>query len=301
MKGLECALPSTSTLPKDVGVLLQAMEQRFQDKINMLVQKFQLENLVLENSLRESRDNLTALEKKLVSLEECGSEAKPKSRTCEVCGGTTGIHKHRELGLLLDDRCRKQVDTVKYGSVIIERRDEWIHRLGKMPSNEVAQKMLKILNSIPSKKRKHEEVEPEQGTRALPPQQPTFPANCNNCTVCQHPILEKSIQLPCSHAFHEGCIGTWLKECLTCPVCRASVSDVSSTGLLREPSPKKAQLKREQACGADTTVCDSSACESKNVECFTAMLEVDEDLIDLVGNSNDTFNLAHVNLEFLCT
>ena len=31
---------------------------------------------------------------------------------CFVCGGTTAVHRHREFEVYLDDRCRKQVETV---------------------------------------------------------------------------------------------------------------------------------------------------------------------------------------------
>ena len=40
--------------------------------------------------------------------------------------------------------------------------------------------------------------------------------------VCLQEFLaeELAVRLPCSHAFHEDCVRTWLKKQHTCPTCR---------------------------------------------------------------------------------
>lgn len=53
------------------------------------------------------------------------------------------------------------------------------------------------------------------------------------CVVCMDGLLSETaeknergdaVMLPCDHAFHRTCIGGWLRERLTCPSCRASLS-----------------------------------------------------------------------------
>jgi len=57
-----------------------------------------------------------------------GKKAKPRlgnGRTCFICGGLGSgrdVHRHRELGVDLDGKCRKQVETFRTGGSITERR-----------------------------------------------------------------------------------------------------------------------------------------------------------------------------------
>jgi hypothetical protein len=55
----------------------------------------------------------------------------------------------------------------------------------------------------------------------------TTPSNDSSdeeCHICQSPMNEESgekpCQLPCSHRFGDKCIGTWLQEQESCPLCR---------------------------------------------------------------------------------
>ena len=43
------------------------------------------------------------------------------------------------------------------------------------------------------------------------------------CAVCLQELVASTlaVRLRCGHAFHEGCVRTWLKEKHTCPTCRA--------------------------------------------------------------------------------
>ncbi|KAK8013532.1 hypothetical protein PG991_009125 [Apiospora marii] len=45
------------------------------------------------------------------------------------------------------------------------------------------------------------------------------------CTDCIDDVGlgDEVVVLPCKHWFHDGCVGLWLKEHNTCPICRASV------------------------------------------------------------------------------
>jgi hypothetical protein len=56
--------------------------------------------------------------------------------------------------------------------------------------------------------------------------------NNNNCVVClyEFKIGERISTLPCLHVFHCDCINNWLKNELTCPVCKFEVTLSSIIG-----------------------------------------------------------------------
>ncbi|CAL1541828.1 unnamed protein product [Lymnaea stagnalis] len=45
---------------------------------------------------------------------------------------------------------------------------------------------------------------------------------CNIC-LCDYSVGDEISTLPCVHAFHKNCIGKWLEQSATCPVCRSDV------------------------------------------------------------------------------
>ena len=57
-------------------------------------------------------------------------------------------------------------------------------------------------------------------------------SNNNNCVIClyEFQIGEKIAALPCLHVFHFDCIKNWLKNELTCPVCKFEVTLSSIIG-----------------------------------------------------------------------
>lgn len=54
------------------------------------------------------------------------------------------------------------------------------------------------------------------------------------CTICQYEIDEQTVydeekiqKLDCSHIFHRECIGTWLSQKHSCPLCRARITVIT--------------------------------------------------------------------------
>jgi len=49
---------------------------------------------------------------------------------------------------------------------------------------------------------------------------------CSECALCLEEYIEgeEVLKLPCSHLFHEGCIGPWFVKSLSCPLCQKEVS-----------------------------------------------------------------------------
>jgi len=157
-------------------------------------------------------------------LPACKSEL-----TCYICKGTNSVRKHRELGVPLDDKCRKQIEIVKRGGALVQRRQEWANALktmseGDMP-NRLAHEMLALIEGTVAqesarKKRKVSEEVCENKT--------STGDECSQCTICQdqlHINNVKQCELPCHHKFHESCIVPWLKSKPnpSCPVCRTNV------------------------------------------------------------------------------
>jgi hypothetical protein len=151
---------------------------------------------------------------------------------CFCCGGITGVHRHRELTIHLDGKCRKQVETLKQGGILTERRELWVAALQNMPNNARAQWMLRKIegtesteqNTPSNKRRKIDEAGTENAASG---QHECAAKECAECTICQdhlHPTeAALHCELPCRHTFHSSCIIPWLKKKQTCPTCRENV------------------------------------------------------------------------------
>ena len=63
-----------------------------------------------------------------------------------------------------------------------------------------------------------------------------------DCSICLMGIIpqpqceeEKGTMLDCSHIFHRECIGEWLKQKHSCPLCRAPVRNISTAEVSLAP------------------------------------------------------------------
>ena len=45
----------------------------------------------------------------------------------------------------------------------------------------------------------------------------------DDCCICYGSLNHDSIKLRCSHIFHKSCISEWIKQSVTCPICRANI------------------------------------------------------------------------------
>ncbi|KAI5002529.1 hypothetical protein ZWY2020_027179 [Hordeum vulgare] len=67
------------------------------------------------------------------------------------------------------------------------------------------------------------------------------------CAICLSDVDsrdEGAVTLPCSHAFHTGCIGTWFHRASTCPTCRLDIMECSSS-VRSESTTEQSVLPRE--------------------------------------------------------
>jgi hypothetical protein len=79
----------------------------------------------------------------------------------------------------------------------------------------------------------------------LPPplQAPVRPEK-HECAICIHAFepADDVLALQCMHLFHRGCVGTWLEQSETCPVCKLAV-DPSQLKPPSQPKPLPAPAK----------------------------------------------------------
>ncbi|KAL2093581.1 hypothetical protein ACEWY4_010893 [Coilia grayii] len=64
-------------------------------------------------------------------------------------------------------------------------------------------------------------------TKSYSPAHSAGKTECQIC-FCEYKQGEQLRMLPCLHDYHVKCIDRWLKENVTCPICRADVSQMSS-------------------------------------------------------------------------
>eukprot|EP00656_Telonema_subtile_P049851 TRINITY_DN62_c0_g1_i1.p1 TRINITY_DN62_c0_g1~~TRINITY_DN62_c0_g1_i1.p1 ORF type:complete len:353 (-),score=49.95 TRINITY_DN62_c0_g1_i1:405-1463(-) len=187
------------------------------------------EHIKTLNSQLEARmhgyveDQLQALTAQLEAKIEAAADRpakKPKKakqgRCCFVCGGQEGSVLNRQLGVVLDDRCRKQVDVIKHGGKLTERKELWERAIAHVQApaaRTIAQKL---------------------GVGMLDPAAHRV-ASCSEklagelCAVCQEPMMlgarVQTLECGSQHTFHHECIGWWLVESATCPLCREDLSE----------------------------------------------------------------------------
>ena len=67
-----------------------------------------------------------------------------------------------------------------------------------------------------------------RSAHAAPPKRLTVPiwsarddymATTDTCPICLDPLVRGVVSLPCTHAFHEGCIALWFQQKTSCPIC----------------------------------------------------------------------------------
>jgi len=167
--------------------------------------------------------------------------SKTPGRVCFCCGGGTAVHRHRDLGIPLDDKCRKQVETIRQGGVLTERREAWGQTLRKILPNARALEMLVALEgqvdgqAPPTKRRRFSGTDDDTSSV----DHPMSGGSCGHgdkCTICHEPADEQTqniMELPCKHSFHKNCIVPWLQQNAACPNCRAPTVLESNNGQLR--------------------------------------------------------------------
>lgn len=63
---------------------------------------------------------------------------------------------------------------------------------------------------------------------ALLPRRKVAMEDSSSCAICQDAFkvdMESVVVLPCSHVYHEDCIGPWVKRISSCPICRRPVDE----------------------------------------------------------------------------
>jgi len=227
-----------------------------------------------------------------------------RTSSCMVCHSSSrSVHRHRELGILLDDKCRKQVETYKQGGLITERRSSWCEGLKTIQHNKLASDMLRYIegdhnpqageSAALSRKRhldKSTSGEPGPSAQAWSgwfeesdvtlPNAPkkcrmgdegnTAPDEQDCCTICREDVEHEFTQLPCAHKFHSSCIHQWLLTKSNCPTCRMPITQATDGGLVQSSCATEAQISgtctAEDSC---LTAVVSPICKQEPSDCAT--------------------------------
>uniref|UniRef100_A0AAY4BPN5 RING-type domain-containing protein n=1 Tax=Denticeps clupeoides TaxID=299321 RepID=A0AAY4BPN5_9TELE len=70
--------------------------------------------------------------------------------------------------------------------------------------------------------RQHESEIHRLSTRSFDPAGNSRQSDCRIC-LCEYTAGEELRVLPCLHDFHAECVGRWLQQSPSCPICRADV------------------------------------------------------------------------------
>lgn len=225
-------MSSTALQAEQEGTItIDMMNAALRDQESRLRAEFSQQIAALEDRLRAHVAEVCD------AVKQPPAKAKKASKfSCFVCGGVHNVHRHRDLSVHLDDKCRKQIETFKTGGTVTERRDDWMRALSNIGENELAQKMRRALDELAKEAEKAANgsfaslavaQSPKQNfkKRRLETEQP---AQCDNCAVCHEAMDASSVEkpllhTPCAHTFHKHCIIPWLQKEPRCPLCRTGV------------------------------------------------------------------------------
>lgn len=199
--------------------------------------RIKIGNDIFEDLTKEARDlqNKEAYEKKILGItqESYINNPPPKKPFLEKIGDFFTDHQD-DFRTVLDgigcivlykpsiDRTLDRIDRWVGGSDDVEKNEE--NNIQNDNQNILLQK------SIRKKNKDYETI-----IKFLPIWEITENKkrdNNNNCVVClyEFKIGERISTLPCLHIFHCDCINNWLKNELTCPVCKFEVTLSSIIG-----------------------------------------------------------------------
>ena len=86
--------------------------------------------------------------------------------------------------------------------------------------------------------------------------------DATECLICLSPIVGDTLQTPCSHTFHKGCLRTWCEENTVCPSCRQCVYIGECTpNFMLEGLLKQVLAKSEAASDASDDQEPGASCE----------------------------------------
>lgn len=221
--------PTPSLQPKGVTSVQMAIKQALDARDQMWEKRV----VALEQQVEFLMSMQKSTPGKVKPEATNGSAKSNGTKICFCCGGTVNVHRHRALQILLDDKCRKQVDTFVKGGIITERREMWSKALRHCLPNKTASEMLAHIEGEAAQRETGGSNKRKKTSHTPPSDAPAKAADAHhpehdNCTICldeMEVLPTEQIELPCEgrHTFHKECITTWLESNDSCPTCRESV------------------------------------------------------------------------------
>lgn len=199
--------------------------------------RIKIGNDIFEDLTKEARDlqNKEAYEKKILGItqESYINNPPPKKPFLEKIGDFFTEHQDGFRTVLDGIGCivlyKPSIDRT------LDRIDRWVGGPDDVEKNEENNIQNDNQNILLQKSIRKKNKDYETIIKFLPIWEITENKkrdNNNNCVVClyEFKIGERISTLPCLHIFHCDCINNWLKNELTCPVCKFEVTLSSIIG-----------------------------------------------------------------------
>jgi len=186
-------------LKEHIELLNQQLEARIETYVQAHVNE-------MENTYKKELKAIVAAENPAKKSKKTGQ----LPRCCFVCGGTDSPVLNRQLGVVLDDRCRKQLNVLTNGGKLTERQCLWENAIVHLRTSTA----LSIM--------KHLGLKPAPLAHRVEPCSSQFAGE--SCAVCMEQLWAgcriQTLKCGSQHRFHHECARRWLQESSTCPLCR---------------------------------------------------------------------------------
>ncbi|KAF4149756.1 Ring finger domain [Phytophthora infestans] len=100
------------------------------------------------------------------------------------------------------------------------------HQRNIDPDNMTYDELLRLGEEVGDVKKERWRQMAVQVLSSLPTYRWTHGNGEDTCIICQYSFVpnDRAMTLPCAHVFHEDCVGGWIRENNSCPLCKREIS-----------------------------------------------------------------------------
>lgn len=100
------------------------------------------------------------------------------------------------------------------------------HERNLDPDNMTYEELLRLGEENGDVKKERWRQMAVQVLSSLPTHRWTRGAVEDTCIICQYDFVpnDRAMTLPCAHVFHEDCVGGWIRENNSCPLCKGEIA-----------------------------------------------------------------------------
>ncbi|CAI5742196.1 unnamed protein product [Peronospora destructor] len=96
------------------------------------------------------------------------------------------------------------------------------------PDNMTYEELLRLGEEVGDVKKERWRRMAMQVLSSLPTHHWTRSHGKDTCIICQYDFMQndRAMTLPCAHVFHEDCVGDWIRENNSCPLCKREIAPI---------------------------------------------------------------------------